>query len=161
MKRAKERKQRLLNSLLSIFIGCLAAPLVACGSQGQQASSQMPAASTAAAEPSASSKDAATEQAPRSVQTAASDSRDITTEQVRKFASAHPEMLEVQVRYLEPLQQAQTHAEGRMLLEQAMQELKEVVERHGLTLQEFKEIADAAGRDPKIRRQIEDLLASH
>jgi hypothetical protein len=160
MKRAKKLRQRLLTSLL---LGCLAAPLAACGgSQSQQQPApQNLSESSASSHHSASSSEAVPAQESKEERSAASNGSGITAEQVKKFAGAHPEMIEVQVRYLEPLQQAESHAEGQMLLEQAMQELKEVVERHDLTLEEFKEIADAAGRDPNVRRQIEELLAKH
>jgi GTP1/Obg family GTP-binding protein len=69
-------------------------------------------------------------------------------------------VMEIQNRYQQPLQQAQSQEQAQQVQQQAMQELNEVVQRHGLTIEEFNQIGQAASTDPAIMQQIEKELGS-
>lgn len=75
-------------------------------------------------------------------------------EQVKNFAEAHPEVIELQSRYLQLIQESESPEEAQVLQDQAMIELNEVVQRHGLTLDQFTEIAEAAATDPEVMEQV-------
>lgn len=83
---------------------------------------------------------------------------DFSEQQVKNFAEAHPEVIELQNRYLQLIQKAPSQEEAQVLQEQAMIELNEVVQRHGLTLEQFTEIAEAAATDPEMMEQIREEM---
>jgi len=84
----------------------------------------------------------------------------VNDQDVEKFASAASEVVQVKRKWLPTIIRQPGPAEQQQAQQQAMQEMTQAVEKNGLSVDRYNQIADAAQSDPELQRRIEEHLSA-
>lgn len=74
-----------------------------------------------------------------------------TTEEIERCAGAYVEVIEIQERFGERLQQAEDAEEAQQLQQQANSEMEQIIEDHGLTVPDYNRVIQAVSADEEYR----------
>jgi hypothetical protein len=77
---------------------------------------------------------------------------------VEQFASAYQEILEIQVGLSDELKEVSESDKARELQQQAQQEMLQVVEQNGLSVDDYNNVVAQMQQDVTLRNQILDLI---
>lgn len=83
---------------------------------------------------------------------------EVGDDQVQAFAQAYVEVLAIQNRFANEVQQVEPGADVSHLQEQAQAEVESAVQESGLSVEEFEQIGARAGTDPELRTRIETAV---
>lgn len=82
----------------------------------------------------------------------------IDKQTVKQFASAYQEVLEIQVGLSDELKDVSESDKARELQQQAQQEMLQVVEQNGLSVDDYNNVVAQMQQDVTLRNQILDLI---
>ena len=85
-----------------------------------------------------------------------SASGQISDQDVKTFAEARSEVVEISKEWTEKLQQADSADEQERMRQQAQQKMVTAVERSGMSVEEYNQIARAMQDDPALEKRIEE-----
>lgn len=117
-------------------------------------------AQTLAQEPQAGNQpqaqpQAPTTQAPAMTQDAAPP---VDEQKVKKFVAAYTDVQEVRQEYSAQLQEVQDPEKAKALQEKAHVKMDSAVEENGLTVNEYREIADQINENPQLLTMVQEEL---
>ncbi len=82
----------------------------------------------------------------------------VNDQDIAKFANAANDVVHVKQKWLPTIISKREPAEQQKAQQQAMDEMTKAVEKNGLSVDRYNQIADAAQSDPVLQRKIEQRL---
>lgn len=84
----------------------------------------------------------------------------VNDNEIRAFTAAATEVQQVKQRWIPKLQAAARQGPDaqQTTQQQAMQEMTQVVQKNGLSVDKYNQIADLAESDPEVQRRVENQM---
>lgn len=95
---------------------------------------------------------------PAPVATPGTVAANVPDDQLRKFVASAQEVAVVSQQYSKQLEGVQDRAEQQKVVEQANQEMSQIIQNNGLTIQEFNAISDAVDSDPALQQRAQQMV---
>lgn len=90
-------------------------------------------------------------------QSAEQETKAPNKENLEKFAKARPKIKEIRSEYADKLQEVKDDAKAKELQEKYSQQMVDVIENVGLTVQKYNEIAMAVQNDPDLQDKVSKM----
>lgn len=91
-------------------------------------------------------------------QTAPAETVEVSDQDVNNFVSAYMEVQEINQEYTQKLQSEEDPEAATGLQQEAQDKMKNAISNNDLSMSEYQQIANQAGRDEELRGQIEEAL---
>jgi len=82
---------------------------------------------------------------------------EVPVEKLEKFVDAQKSILTIQEKYTSQMDQVEDPQQSKQLRQKANQEMIGAVEKAGLDVESYNQIAMAVRSDPDLQKQIEDM----
>ena len=80
---------------------------------------------------------------------------DVSDEEIQSFAAAMIDVQELGQEWTQRMQETEDQEELSQMQQEAQEEMIGAIEDHGMTVEEYNEIATAAQQDPELAQEIE------
>lgn len=84
--------------------------------------------------------------------------KDVSDEEVEKFAAAYGELRRIQEEHAGDLGEAGDEEEARKIQQEMQTKMGEAIEDEGLSLEEYKEIFDAVRQDQELTQKVTEMV---
>ncbi len=78
----------------------------------------------------------------------------VSDSDLNKFAKAHKELIQIQQKYQQKIQTNQGQQNAQQVQQKAYKEMSKAVESHGLTTQQYSQIAEKIQQSPQLQKKI-------
>lgn len=82
----------------------------------------------------------------------------VDKQEVKKFVAAYTDVQEVRQDYSQQLQGVQDAEKAKDLQQKAQEKMDDAVESNGLTVDEYRELANQINQDPELLAMVQDEL---
>ncbi len=86
---------------------------------------------------------------------------DFSQEEISAFASAQAQVMEIEQEFSAEFAQAESPEEQQAIMEEANEKMMDVIEREGLSIEVFNQIATQAQTDPDLQQQLEEAMQGY
>lgn len=90
--------------------------------------------------------------------TAEASQTDVSSAEVESFAAAMVDVQEIGQEWTQRMQETDDQEELSQMQQEAQEEMIGAIENHGMTVEEYNEIATAAQQDPELAQEIEQAV---
>ncbi len=83
---------------------------------------------------------------------------EVSDEEIQAFAAAMMDVQELGQEWTQRMQETEDQEELSQMQQEAQEEMIGAIEDHGMTVEEYNEIATAAQQDPELAQEIEQAV---